>query len=84
MSFDFKVGRLLIRSDEGRLLYPRTRITKKLEGRPKPSRFAISGPLFFDRRAAGIERDRNLIGRSAPMLDEEEFHNRTGGKFFVL
>ena len=30
------------------------------------------------------ERDRNLIGRSAPKLDEEEFHNRTRGKIFVL
>ena len=47
----------------------------------RDSRFRV--PLFFDRRAAGIERDRNLIGRSAPMLDEEEFHNRTGESFCV-
>ena len=63
---------------------------QEIGGKAKTVEIRDFGSPFFDRRAAGLERDRNVIGRSAPMLDfwiakrfysmldEEEFHNRMG------
>ena len=68
---------------------------QEIGGKAKTVEIRDFGSPFFDRRAAGLERDRNVIGRSAPMLDfwiakrfysmldEEEFHNRMGGRFVL-
>ena len=57
---------------------------QEIGGKAKTVEIRDFGSPFFDRGAAGIERDRYLIGRSAPILDEEEFHNRTGERFCVM